>query len=88
MSSTDSFISIPAGLLTKRQRRALFVEQPSVVPEYLDTKQLAAALNVSTRTIDKWRETRAIPFLKLGYIIRFDLASVKRALEQHIVSAK
>ena len=38
-------ISVPAGRLTKRQRRALPVERPPITPEYLDAKQLAVALN-------------------------------------------
>ena len=88
MASTD-FISVPAGLLTKRQRRALLVEQPSIVlAEYIDTKQLSEAINVSERTVEKWREDRIIPFLKVGHVIRFDLAAVKRALERHIVHPK
>ena len=87
MSSTDS-ISIPVSLLTKRQRRALLIEQPVIVSEYLDGDQLATALNVSDRTIDKWREDRVIPFLRVRRVIRFDLAAVKQALEKHIVLSR
>ena len=91
MSSTN-FVSIPAGLLSKRQRRTLHVEQPSeqssVVSEFLDAQQLSTALNVSDRTIDAWKQKGLIPFLRVGRVVRFDLAAVKRALEQYRVHAK
>ena len=78
----------PAGRLTKRQRQALPVERSPITPEYFDAEQLAAALTVSSRTIEKWRVERVIPCLKVGHVIRFDLSGVKQALERHMIPAK
>lgn len=87
MASTN-FVSIPEGLLTKRQRKALLGEQPASVPELIDGKQLSAALTVSERTIDSWKRDRLIPFIKVGHIVRFDLTAVRQALERHVVPSK
>ena len=43
--------------------------------------QLARAVATSSRTIDVWREKGIIPFIKVGGVVRFDIARVKRALE-------
>lgn len=48
----------------------------------LTRKQLAEALNVSVETIINWQEKRVIPFLQVGYVVRFDLAKVEKALQK------
>jgi excisionase family DNA binding protein len=47
----------------------------------LSKQQLAAALGVSTATIDRLCREGAIPFLPVGDSRRFDLGSVRQALE-------
>jgi excisionase family DNA binding protein len=48
----------------------------------LTRKQLAEAENVSIETVINWEEQGIIPFLKIGHVIRFDLAKVEKALEK------
>jgi hypothetical protein len=47
----------------------------------LSKQQLALALGVSTATIDRLSRERAIPFLIVGDARRFELVSVRQALE-------
>lgn len=47
---------------------------------YLTVDELAQALNVSPRTIIKWRQTGRIPAYKIGKAIRFNLDEVTRAI--------
>jgi excisionase family DNA binding protein len=46
----------------------------------LTRKQLAEAENVSVETVINWEERGVIPSLKIGHVIRFDLAKVEKAL--------
>jgi excisionase family DNA binding protein len=48
----------------------------------LTRKQLAEAENVSIETVINWEERGIIPFIKIGHVIRFDLAKVEKALEK------
>jgi excisionase family DNA binding protein len=47
----------------------------------LSKQQIAAALGVSTATVDRLCRERAIPFVTVGDSRRFDLANVRQALE-------
>ena len=53
---------------------------PSEQPLFLNKSQLAQAIPASKRTIDYWRQRGYIPYLKVGGIVRFDLAKVLEAL--------
>ena len=52
-----------------------------VEPFLVTRDQLAVAVVTSARTIDNWREQGIIPFIKVGGVVRFDVAKVKHALE-------
>jgi excisionase family DNA binding protein len=45
-----------------------------------DKQGLARQVKCSLRTIDNLMARRAIPFIKLGRLVRFDVAKVKAAL--------
>jgi excisionase family DNA binding protein len=47
---------------------------------FLKKRELARHYGVSLRTVDKWVAQRKVPYLKIGYIIRFDLDKVEAAL--------
>ncbi len=47
----------------------------------LSKQQLAAALGVSTATVDRLCREQSIPFLTVGDARRFELVSVRQALE-------
>ena len=49
----------------------------------LDEVEMAEALNVTPRTLRKWRTLRVVPFIKIGHIIRYDSEAVLRALKQY-----
>jgi len=55
------------------------------LPKWLLTKrEIAAILNVSSRTIDNWIREKRIPFLRLSpRLLRFDLRTIQRALEKY-----
>ena len=48
---------------------------------------IARRYNVSERTIQEWMEKRKIPFLKIGYVVRFDPEACHRALARFNVSS-
>jgi Helix-turn-helix domain len=50
--------------------------------QLLRTKELAALLRISARSITNWRERRVIPFIKIKGVIMFDVHKVKAALER------
>jgi excisionase family DNA binding protein len=55
----------------------------------IDRDQLAAAIGVSRRTVDQWRADGVVPYIKVGSVVRFDLADVLAALrERFCVRAK
>ena len=55
----------------------------------IDRDQLAAAIRVSRRTVDQWRADGVLPYIKVGAVIRFDLADVLAALRERFrVQAK
>ena len=55
----------------------------------IDRDQLAAAIRVSRRTVDQWRADGVVPYIKVGSVVRFDLADVLAALrERFCVRAK
>jgi DNA-binding transcriptional MerR regulator len=45
--------------------------------------EMAEALNVTPRTLRKWRYERIVPYTKIGYIIRYDAEAVFRALKAY-----
>jgi len=50
-------------------------------------RQLAAYLNVSEDSIDRWRQLAGLPFLRLpGRCIRFRLADIERWLAEREVA--
>jgi excisionase family DNA binding protein len=53
----------------------------------LDKRTLARELSVSPRTVDNLMARRAIPFVKIGRLVRFDVQKVKVALARFEVRA-
>jgi phage terminase Nu1 subunit (DNA packaging protein) len=51
-------------------------------PLYVNSTGLAQAIRVSRRTVDNWRDRGLIPYVKVGGIVRFDLAKVRAVLEK------
>ena len=50
-------------------------------PEFLDTPQLARMLNVSKKSIIKWREQRRIPgAVKCGRVWRYSRNEIRKRL--------
>jgi len=59
----------------------LAAQNRGIAPFGLEDKQgLAREIKCSVRTVDNLMAKRAIPFFKLGRLVRFDVARVKTAL--------
>ena len=56
----------------------------SVGRHFFSKQELALAIGVSSRTIDKWMAQRRIPFIRLSArLIKFNLERVKTALGRY-----
>jgi excisionase family DNA binding protein len=51
-------------------------------PIFVTKAQLSEAIATSPRTINDWMSRGIIPFIRIGNIVRFDLAKVKAAMEK------
>ena len=54
-------------------------------PLYVNAEQLAQAIPCSRRSVDNWREWGWILHLKIGGMVRFDVAAVRAALENRFL---
>jgi hypothetical protein len=52
-----------------------------------DKKGIAQEIKVSRRTIDNYMARRVIPFIRIGRVVRFDVARVRSALRRFEVRA-
>ena len=43
-------------------------------------KELAPVLRVSTRTVDNWQRKKILPYIKVGRLVRFNIARCLTAL--------
>ncbi len=50
-------------------------------PELIDVPTLAELLGVKERDVRRMVAERRVPTVKLGYLVRFDLAEIRRWLE-------
>jgi hypothetical protein len=79
LTKNSPFLSVsasqPLSPLTKDQIS-------SQVQALIDRDQLAAAIHVSRRTIDQWRADGVVPYIKVGAVVRFDLADVLAVLRE------
>lgn len=51
-----------------------------------DKPGIAREIKVSPRTIDNYMARRVIPFIRIGRVVRFDVARVKAALRRFEVA--
>jgi excisionase family DNA binding protein len=57
---------------------------PDVERRYLNKKEAAAMLGVTTRCLSNWMRDRTIPFYRLGEkVVRFDPLQVREHLNAH-----
>lgn len=63
----------------------LDVAHTSVLPRLVDMDTVAAALGVTTRHIRRLVAERRLPFVKVGYFVRFDPVHLARRVDQHRV---
>ena len=54
---------------------------------YLTTKQTAAILQVSVKTLESWRRTQLYgpPYCKLGHLVRYRLSDLEGYMEEILV---
>ena len=51
----------------------------------LNVEEAAQYLGLSVDTLHKWVQLRAIPHVKAGRALRFDLAALNRSIEEHTI---
>ena len=69
----------------RRQRRPAEAYTPSM--RMITRDQLAAELNSTRQLVDRLKNRGAIPFIKVGHFVRFNLDDVKAALQRHTINA-
>jgi len=55
--------------------------------KYLSPVELSKMLGVSVFTVYGWTSDRTIPFLRLGRLVRFDVAKIEKWLKQKSVNS-
>ena len=56
---------------------------PGSFPQLLNTEQVADWLGTSTRHIRRLVDERRIPYVKVGWLVRFDTDELATWLDQH-----
>lgn len=56
--------------------------------EWLSGKDVAEMLGISPRTLQNWRDQRAIRFSQVGDIIRYKKSDVDEFLDDHIIEER
>jgi excisionase family DNA binding protein len=56
---------------------------PGSFPKLLDTEQVADRLGTSIRHVRRLVDERRIPYVKVGWLLRFDADEIARWLDQH-----
>jgi len=61
------------------------VSNGSIGRRLLNVGEAAQYLGVSVDTLHKWVELRAIPHVKAGRALRFDLVALNRYIDEHTI---
>lgn len=57
-------------------------------PILVSKPQIARRYGVSIRTIQQWMEKDIIPFLKIGYMVRFDVRNCDAAIQKYAIKRR
>ena len=49
---------------------------PQPAPDVMDKEQCAAYLGVGASTVERWRDTEGLPYVKIGAIARYRRAAI------------
>jgi len=63
------------------------VSNGSIGRRLLNVEEAAQYLGLSVDTLHKWVQIRAIPHVKAGRALRFDLAALNRYIDEHTIGA-
>ena len=61
------------------------VSNGSIGRRLLNVREAAQYLGVSVDTLHKWVQLRAIPHVKAGRALRFDLVALNRYIDEHTI---
>lgn len=61
------------------------VSNGSIGRRLLNVEEAAQYLGLSVDTLHKWVQLRAIPHVKAGRALRFDLAALNRYIDEHTI---
>ena len=66
-------------------RSSSIVSNGSIGRRLLNVEEAAQYLGLSVDTLHKWVQVRAIPHVKAGRALRFDLAALNRYIDEHTI---
>ncbi len=66
-------------------RSSSIVSNGSIGRRLLNVEEAAQYLGLSVDTLHKWVQLRAIPHVKAGRALRFDLAALNRYIDEHTI---
>lgn len=66
-------------------RSGSIVSNGTIGRRLLNVEEAAQYLGLSVDTLHKWVQLRAIPHVKAGRALRFDLAALNRYIDEHTI---
>jgi excisionase family DNA binding protein len=73
------------GLRERTEKLGAIVSNGTIGRRLLNVGEAAQYLGVSVDTLHKWVQLRAIPHVKAGRAMRFDLVALNRYIDEHTI---
>jgi excisionase family DNA binding protein len=73
------------GLRERTEKLGAIVSNGTIGRRLLNVGEAAQYLGVSVDTLHKWVQLRAIPHVKAGRALRFDLVALNRYIDEHTI---
>ena len=77
--------ALQRGVSATREHSDAMVSNGSIGRRLLNVGEAAQYLGVSVDTLHKWVQLRAIPHVKAGRALRFDLVALNRYINEHTI---
>ena len=69
-------------------RKSGSAKSPGTADRWISNREAMGILGVSSRTLQRYRDTGRIPFFKMGRNCRYRLSDVERALEKYRINGR
>ena len=77
--------AVHRGVSVKPEKLDAIVSNGTIGRRLLNVGEAAQYLGVSVDTLHKWVQLRAIPHVKAGRALRFDLVALNRYIDEHTI---